>query len=133
MTRARRTDGVCPICNTAEKAAGYSYCAPCRRSYQRDLRHGKHRGEPDSSIIERRLNVLRLMCDGLSHKRIARRLNLSPSTIKQYSIWLRGWSGTKNVAQLAVWAERKGLLEQEVSASCDSKASRLPAIVGAIQ
>lgn len=59
-------------------------------------------------MTQERLSVLRLLCQGLTHKEIARELSKAPSTVKHLMMRLRQMSGSKTLIQLGVWAVRQG-------------------------
>lgn len=51
---ARRTDGICPRCTERPRAAGDSYCTPCRRAYHRDYMRRTRKSYGEMSDEERR-------------------------------------------------------------------------------
>jgi DNA-binding NarL/FixJ family response regulator len=62
------------------------------------------------NLTKRELQVLQLLCSGLTHKEIARKLHMSP----RYSEWLRSEIGKKtgcgaSATRLGVWAAKAGL------------------------
>lgn len=62
------------------------------------------------SLNPRELEVLRLMCDGLSTKQIAAAVALSEGTIENYRAKLLEKAGCRTACQLGVWAVRNGVL-----------------------
>ncbi|HBF18732.1 MAG: DNA-binding response regulator [Owenweeksia sp.] len=61
---------------------------------------------------ERELEVLKLLCDGLTTQAVADRLFLSPRTIEGYRKRLTEKTGTKNTVELAIFAVQKGLVKK---------------------
>jgi two-component system, NarL family, response regulator DegU len=61
-------------------------------------------------LSAREMDVLRLICDGLSTKEVATNLSLSPSTIEDYRKALLSKTNVKNTAELIALAHRSGLL-----------------------
>lgn len=109
-----RRDGMCPRCVAAQKAPGYSYCMPCRRNYQRECYARKCKSRPDMpadlNVQQRRDQVLKMLADGLTDKRIMAGLNITGSTLKNDKDWWRRYSATKTTVQMAVWAAKSGLV-----------------------
>lgn len=65
---------------------------------------------PTQDFSPRELEVLRLLADGLSNKQIAKQLNLSEGTVKNYVSSLLDKLGVKNRTQAANTARVTGLL-----------------------
>jgi DNA-binding NarL/FixJ family response regulator len=59
-------------------------------------------------ISERQLDVLRLMCQGLSNKMIGRSLGIDERTVKAHRSNLYSVTGCKSACQLGVWAVEHG-------------------------
>ncbi|CAM3034332.1 LuxR family transcriptional regulator [Sphingomonas antarctica] len=66
----------------------------------------------DTSILTaRQLDVLRLMAEGISNKEIARRLDLSPATVKAHAAAVFNAMGVGNRTEAAYRARAAGLLD----------------------
>ena len=63
-----------------------------------------------SMLTTRQLDVLRLMAEGISNKEIARRLDLSPATVKAHAAAVFGALGVGNRTEAAYRARAAGLL-----------------------
>ncbi len=61
-------------------------------------------------LTQRESEILGLLTAGLSNKEIANRLSITESTVKTHLHTLLVKSGTRNRAELAVWAVRYGLV-----------------------
>jgi DNA-binding NarL/FixJ family response regulator len=61
-------------------------------------------------LTERERDVLRLLADGLDNREIAKRLFLSPTTVKRHVSSIVVKLGVTNRVQAAIWAVRSGLL-----------------------
>lgn len=61
-------------------------------------------------LNQREMQVLRLVCAGLSRKEIAKKMFLSENTIKSYITQLLAKSGFTSVARLALWAVSSGYI-----------------------
>lgn len=55
-------------------------------------------------LTPRRLEVLKLVCQGYSTKKIAELLGIAPNTVSCHRDALREISGAHNAVQLAQWA-----------------------------
>jgi two-component system, NarL family, response regulator DegU len=66
---------------------------------------------PTVELSERELEVLRLMAEGLDNAAIARRLYISPNTVKNHAANIYEKLGVDNRLQAAMQALRKGLLD----------------------
>lgn len=63
-----------------------------------------------SPISKREINVLKCICDGLSSKQIAEKLNISIHTINNHRKNMLGKTNCKNLSELAARAIRTGIL-----------------------
>jgi two-component system, NarL family, nitrate/nitrite response regulator NarL len=63
------------------------------------------------SLTARQLDVLRLMAEGISNKEIARRLDLSPATVKAHAAAVFGALGVSNRTEAAYRARAAGLID----------------------
>lgn len=61
-------------------------------------------------LTDREIQVLALVAEGLQNKEIARRLGLSPLTVKAHLQRISEHTGTGNRAGMVGWAFRAGLL-----------------------
>jgi DNA-binding NarL/FixJ family response regulator len=64
----------------------------------------------DVKISERELDVLKLICKGMSNNEISKELNLSPRTIDGHRANLLEKTGAKNSANLVMFAVKHGLV-----------------------
>lgn len=63
----------------------------------------------DDALTSRQLEVLALVADGLSYKQVARRVSLSPRTVKYHMAEIMRKLHLDNRAQLLAWAGREGI------------------------
>ena len=63
------------------------------------------------TFTERELEVVRLICKGLSTQEISNELNLSPKTVENYRTKILQKSKCKNSVQLVVYALKNGIVE----------------------
>lgn len=63
-----------------------------------------------SVLTEREVQVLELVSEGLTNLEIARRLSLSPLTVKEHMSRISTKVGTEGRAGLVGWAFRNGYL-----------------------
>jgi DNA-binding NarL/FixJ family response regulator len=68
------------------------------------------KGEPSQGLTPRELEVLQLICDGLTNKAIARRLNLSANTVAVHRANIMHRLGIHKTAELVSYAIRNGLV-----------------------
>lgn len=66
--------------------------------------------EQEYHISKREINVLRCICDGMSSKQIAEKLNISIHTINNHRKNMLGKTNCKNLSELAARAIRTGIL-----------------------
>ena len=66
---------------------------------------------PPPVLSEREMQVLLLICDGLTAKEIAQRLGISPKTVEFHKTGIYKRLGLKNTAHLVRYAIRMGLIE----------------------
>jgi DNA-binding CsgD family transcriptional regulator len=66
---------------------------------------------PPVVLSKREMQVLLLICDGLTHKEIAQRLGISPKTAEFHKTGLCKRLGLKTTAHLVRYAIRMGLIE----------------------
>ncbi len=69
------------------------------------------KSEPEISLTSRELDVLKLICEGLSTSQIAEKLFLSVSSIEKYRAELLQKTNMPNSTALAVFAIKHGLVE----------------------
>ena len=66
---------------------------------------------PPAALSARELQVLHLICDGLTGKEIAQRLGISPKTVEFHRADVYKRLGVKSTAHLVRYAIRMGLIE----------------------
>ena len=71
---------------------------------------GPARGEERAHLTPRELEVLQLICDGLSNKEIATRLELSANTIAVHRAHIMNTLGVHKTAELVMYALQNGLI-----------------------
>ena len=64
----------------------------------------------EASLTKRKLEVLRLVAQGLSKPSIAKVLGISQNTVKRHVNNIFNKLGVNDRAQAAVWAARQGLV-----------------------
>ena len=67
-------------------------------------------GERNRRLTPRELEVLQLICDGLSNKEIAAKLDLSANTIAVHRANIMNTLGVHKTAELVVYALQNGLV-----------------------
>jgi DNA-binding NarL/FixJ family response regulator len=67
-------------------------------------------GERNKRLTPRELEVLQLICDGLSNKQIAEKLELSANTVAVHRANIMNTLGVHKTAELVVYAIRNGLV-----------------------
>lgn len=107
----RRSDGKCPRCGLRPRDGKRSYCVRCDNDRRRELVSGMRLPNVPGSDLERRYNVLRMMCAGKVTKQIAVAMGIQPRTVKHYIAWLRASAKARTPAQLAVWGVANGIVE----------------------
>jgi DNA-binding NarL/FixJ family response regulator len=95
-------------------AMGESPLAPKAASAVLAARHTRGSVE---ELTDREREVLILLTSGLANKQIARRLGVSEKTIKAHLTNVFRRIGVEDRTQAALWAERKGLLKESLTAS----------------
>src|SRR5688572_20121021 len=73
-------------------------------------RADKLQGERSRALTPRELEVLQLICDGLSNREIAGRLGLSPNTIAVHRANIMNTLGVHKTAELVAYALQHGLV-----------------------
>ena len=68
------------------------------------------KGERNHGLTVRELEVLQLICDGLSNREIAAKLNLSVNTVSVQRAIIMNTLGLHNTAELVVYALQHGLV-----------------------
>jgi DNA-binding NarL/FixJ family response regulator len=68
------------------------------------------KGEQSQGLTPRELEVLQLICDGLTNKAIAQRLNLSANTVAVHRANIMHRLGIHKTAELVTYAIRNGLV-----------------------
>lgn len=68
------------------------------------------KGERNRALSERELDVLRLICEGLSNREIATRLTLSVNTVAVHRANIMNALGVHKTAELVVYAIQHGLV-----------------------
>jgi DNA-binding NarL/FixJ family response regulator len=71
---------------------------------------GPERGEEREHLTPRELEVLQLICDGLSNKEIAVRLDLSANTVAVHRAHIMNTLGVHKTAELVMYALQNGLI-----------------------
>ena len=71
---------------------------------------GTLRGERETGLTVRELEILQLIVDGLSNKEIASQLNLSANTVAVHRANIMDALGIHKTAELVVYAIRNGLV-----------------------
>lgn len=72
--------------------------------------HDNLKGERNSGLTPRELEILQLICDGKSNKEIAAHLNLSANTVAVHRANIMDALGIHKTAELVVYAIRNGLV-----------------------
>jgi DNA-binding NarL/FixJ family response regulator len=67
-------------------------------------------GERNKRLTPRELEVLQLICDGLSNKEIAEKLELSANTVAVHRANIMNTLGVHKTAELVVYALQNGLV-----------------------
>jgi len=67
-------------------------------------------GEERSRLTPRELEVLQLICDGLSNREIAARLGLSANTVAVHRSRIMNALGVHKTAELVMYALQHGLI-----------------------
>ncbi len=73
-------------------------------------RPGTLKGERNHGLTVRELEVLQLICDGLSNREIAAKLNLSVNTVSVHRANIMNTLGLHKTAELVVYALQHGLV-----------------------
>jgi DNA-binding CsgD family transcriptional regulator len=71
---------------------------------------GYLRGALKNELTPRELEVLVMIADGAGDREIAKRLGISPETVKAHGYHIRDKTGTDNRTAMAMYAVRKGLV-----------------------
>lgn len=67
-----------------------------------------HSADGSVSLSDREYDVLRLLCEGASNRRIASRLSIAEATVKTHVSVLLSKTGTSSRLELVVWAFKHG-------------------------
>jgi len=74
------------------------------------VRRGPRLGEERSTLTPRELEVLQLICDGLSNKEVAAQLGLSANTVSVHRARIMNALGVHKTAELVMYALQHGLI-----------------------
>lgn len=100
------------VCAVREVCAGGSYFSQeLLNSLVSNLKESQVEAEP--LLSEREMEVLPLICQGLSNQEIADKLFISKRTVDNHRANILEKSGCKNTAGMVVWAIKNGLVELE--------------------
>lgn len=100
------------VCAVREVCAGGSYFSQeLLDSLVSNLKESQVEVEP--LLSEREMEVLPLICQGLSNQEIADKLFISKRTVDNHRANILEKSGCKNTAGMVVWAIKNGLVELE--------------------
>lgn len=100
------------VCAVREVCAGGSYFSQeLLDSLVSNLKESLVEAEP--LLSEREMEVLPLICQGLSNQEIADKLFISKRTVDNHRANIIEKSGCKNTAGMVVWAIKNGLVELE--------------------
>lgn len=100
------------VCAVREVCAGGSYFSQeLLDSLVSNLKESQVEAEP--LLSEREMEVLPLICQGLSNQEIADKLFISKRTVDNHRANIIEKSGCKNTAGMVVWAIKNGLVELE--------------------
>lgn len=100
------------VCAVREVCAGGSYFSQeLLNSLVSNLKESQVEAEP--LLSEREMEVLPLICQGLSNQEIADKLFISKRTVDNHRANIIEKSGCKNTAGMVVWAIKNGLVELE--------------------
>ena len=100
------------VCAVRDVCAGGSYFSQeLLDSLVSNLKESQVEAEP--LLSEREMEVLPLICQGLSNQEIADKLFISKRTVDNHRANIIEKSGCKNTAGMVVWAIKNGLVELE--------------------
>lgn len=100
------------VCAVRDVCAGGSYFSQeLLNSLVSNLKESQVEAEP--LLSEREMEVLPLICQGLSNQEIADKLFISKRTVDNHRANIIEKSGCKNTAGMVVWAIKNGLVELE--------------------
>ncbi|PJJ70560.1 DNA-binding NarL/FixJ family response regulator [Diaminobutyricimonas aerilata] len=74
----------------------------------------KRRDELASALTGRELEILELLCEGLSNQEMATRLFIEPSTVKYHVAGLLAKIGARDRLQAVVWAFQNGVVAPSI-------------------
>ena len=97
---------VCAVCT-----GGSYFSQELLDSLVSNLKESQVEAEP--LLSEREMEVLPLICQGLSNQEIADKLFISKRTVDNHRANIMEKSGCKNTAGMVVWAIKNGLVELE--------------------
>ncbi|MCH7906003.1 MAG: response regulator transcription factor [Chloroflexi bacterium] len=104
------SEGRCPILQAAALRTG---AASAILSLLRDAWSRAPASSPPSPLSEREVRMLRMVADGVKNREIARRLDLSEQTVKNYLSMVFKKMGTRSRAQAATMALEYGWLRED--------------------
>lgn len=100
------------VCAVREVCEGGNYFSQeLLNSLVSNLKESQVEAEP--LLSEREMEVLPLICQGLSNQEIADKLFISKRTVDNHRANILEKSGCKNTAGMVVWAIKNGLVELE--------------------
>jgi len=76
----------------------------------RNLSHANRTNYNDPNLSEREIEILQLICEGLSNQEIADKLFISKRTVDTHRSNILDKTGTNNTASLVMYAIRKGII-----------------------
>ena len=77
----------------------------------RNLSHAKRKDYNDPNLSEREIEILQLICEGLSNQEIADRLFISKRTVDKHRSNILDKTGTNNTASLVMYAIKRGIIK----------------------
>ena len=71
--------------------------------------HSEESQATESGLTSRELDLIRILAQGKSNSEIAEELHLEPGTVKSHLTRINGKIGTRDRAQIIVWAFTHGV------------------------